>query len=463
MDGSGQQAGREEMNTGDVLTGSEATDVILNGIYQVEDRLAQGGMGEVYKGRVIETGDPVAIKMILPQHAGNELMISLFRKEASVLHNLYHEAIVRYYVFSVDPVLQRPYLVMEYAEGPSLGGYIKAHGALSPKQHDRLRRRLAEGLQAAHAAGVCHRDISPDNIILVGGKIENAKLIDFGIAKATDSDETLIGSGLAGKMAYISPEQLGLNGGEVTAKSDIYSLGLVLAEAATGKALPMTGSQLSILEKRRSLPDLSEVPERIRPLICAMLAPNPEDRPRDMAEVAAWFDVEPLETTTMRPGQIRKSERQAARRAARKAKQQETRSRRWRRLIGAGVTVSAAMAIGAVVLMEPGLRDGFSLQRAEAAPIRLEPLHEQIVALEATVGATYDWTSRPFSYNGDKAGLILRVIGRIPPGLSFSHDGGISQIAGVPTENGTFSFLLDAESSEGLVAEQMVVFNVAAP
>lgn len=259
----------------------------LNGIYEIEQRIAAGGMGEVYIGRLIQTGDKVAIKMILPEHANNDLILDLFRKEASTLHGLYHEAIVRYYVFSVDPVLGRPYLAMEYAEGPALGDRVRG-GALTADEMAILVPRIAGGLHAAHRAGIVHRDLSPDNIILVDNDVERAKIIDFGIAKAQGSEGTLIGSGFAGKLKYVSPEQLGLAGGEVTAQSDIYSLGLVFAEAATGYPLDMGGSQVEVIEKRRAVPDLTSVPEFIRPLIASMTQPEPADRPATMEEVARW-------------------------------------------------------------------------------------------------------------------------------------------------------------------------------
>ena len=136
---------------------------------------------------------------------------------------------------------------------------------------------------------VVHRDISPDNIILPGGDVERAKIIDFGIARSTEiGGGTIIGGGFAGKYNYVSPEQLGLYGGDVTARSDIYSLGLVLAEALTGHPIDMGGSQAQIVEKRRSVPDLSRVDQRMRPLLEKMLQPEPNARPSTMAAVAAW-------------------------------------------------------------------------------------------------------------------------------------------------------------------------------
>ncbi|GJD53954.1 Serine/threonine-protein kinase PknD [Methylobacterium crusticola] len=258
----------------------------LNDTYVVRDLIAAGGMGEVYKGEALGTGDTVAIKVIKPELARNVAALALFRREASSLHNLNHEAIVRYFVFSVDPKLDLPYLAMEFVDGALLSERLDA-GALDTPTLCLLLRRLAAGLQAAHALGIIHRDVSPDNVILPGGSVARAKLIDFGIARAPSPDGTVIGGGFAGKYAYVSPEQLGLYGGDVTPKSDIYSLGLLLVHASRGRPLDMGSSHLDVIEKRRRVPDLSGVDERVRPVLTAMLQPHPKDRPADMAAVAA--------------------------------------------------------------------------------------------------------------------------------------------------------------------------------
>jgi serine/threonine-protein kinase len=112
--------------------------------------------------------------------------------------------------------------------------------------------------------------------MIPGGDVARAKIIDFGIARSTLLGEhTIIGGGFAGKYNYVSPEQLGLFGGDVRAKSDIYSLGLVLIEALTGQPVDMGGSQVAVLDKRRKVPDLGAVDLRIRPLIAKMLDPDP--------------------------------------------------------------------------------------------------------------------------------------------------------------------------------------------
>lgn len=259
----------------------------LNDTYEIDGLIGVGGMGEVYKAHVIETGDEVAIKTILPEFAQNASALALFRNEASALHNLYHEAIVRYFVFSIDKPLGMPYLAMEYVEGETLSDALR-RGPLAIESLLVLMRRLATGLGAAHALGIVHRDLSPDNVILPNGDLARAKIIDFGIARLSLGDKTVIGAGFAGKFSYVSPEQLGLQGGEVTGRSDIYSLGLTLAHAALGRALDMGQTHAEVIEKRRTAPELDGVDARVRPLLTAMLQPRPEDRPATMAEVAAW-------------------------------------------------------------------------------------------------------------------------------------------------------------------------------
>jgi len=260
----------------------------LNGIYEIDQMIGAGGMGEVYKCHEIQTGAAVAIKMLLPDMAENDAALALFRREAAALHHLPHDAIVRYFLFTVEPVLQRPYLAMEFVDGRSLSD-ILADGPLTFEALVKLMRRIASGLQAAHERGIIHRDVSPDNIIVPLGDVTRAKIIDFGIARSTQlGDKTIIGSGFAGKDNYVSPEQVGLYGDEVTAKSDIYSFGLLLFYALTGQKLDMGGSQFQLVEKRRRVPDLGGVDMRIRPLLEQMLQPDPANRPATMAEIANW-------------------------------------------------------------------------------------------------------------------------------------------------------------------------------
>src|SRR5690348_16329096 len=150
-------------------------------------------MGEVYRGHNIQTGEPVAIKTILPELADQEAIFALFKKEATVLNRLHHDTIVRYYSFSRDPRLGRTYLAMEFVDGVSLAERIRA-APLTPAEARKLFASVADGLALAHDAGVIHRDLSPDNIILRGGNVGRPKIIDFGIARAANIGEgTVIG------------------------------------------------------------------------------------------------------------------------------------------------------------------------------------------------------------------------------------------------------------------------------
>jgi len=320
----------------------------LNGIYEIDRQIGIGGMGEIYKGHAIQTGDPVAIKLMLPELAENEAALALFRREASALHYLQHDAIVRYYVFTVEPVLQRPYLAMEFVDGRSLSEIIQDNGPLPFEAVKALMQRVAAGLQAAHERGIIHRDVSPDNIIIPGGDVSRAKIIDFGIARSTQLNEgTVIGSGFAGKHNWVSPEQIGLFGGNVTAKSDIYSLGLVLVQALTGQAIDMGGSQVQIVEKRRRVPDLGAIDMRFRPLLDRMLQPQPDKRPDSMAAVAAW----PLGSSGILRGWSGEAAGGAGKRAADDAR--DPRSRRWRYVALAAVLLLAVMAAGGSIYYYP--------------------------------------------------------------------------------------------------------------
>lgn len=289
-----------DMYSSNASTARLARGTRLNGIFEIEERIASGGMGEIYRGHAVETGDVVAIKVMRTDLADNAMALALFRKEASALHYIQHDAIVRYYVFSLDPGTGRHYLAMEFVDGKPLSELLK-QGPLSFADVRNLQERLASGLEAAHRHGIIHRDLSPDNVLIPGGNVGRAKIIDFGIARSTkNSDGTIIGSGFAGKFNYVSPEQLGLFGGDVSAKSDIYSLGLVLAECLSGRPLDMGGSQLEVLEKRRVLPDLAAIDARFRPLMERMLQSDPKHRPESMAAVAAWRPEVPFVGETPR-------------------------------------------------------------------------------------------------------------------------------------------------------------------
>jgi serine/threonine protein kinase len=263
---------------------------VLNGIYRVNRFVARGGMGEVFEGINVESDERVAIKAIRSHLAQDIKVIAMFRKEARVLTQIAHPAIVQYRVLARDPVLELYYIVTDFIDGEpltaTLDGTHPPVGAIVT-----LARRLAAGLQAAHDHGAVHRDMSPDNVLLPDGRIERAKIIDFGIAKSLDvTAETVLGDGFAGKIGYVAPEQFGDYDRQVGPWTDVYSTALVLLAYARGKAPQMGTSLADAVERRRQRPDFEGVPPLLEPLFRQMLAPDPAERIRSMADVLAFLD-----------------------------------------------------------------------------------------------------------------------------------------------------------------------------
>lgn len=264
----------------------------LNHIFEVRRFIARGGMGEVYEGVNINTDERVAIKVILSHLARDPNVQAMFRKEARTLTRLSHPALVQYRVLAQEPSLSVLYIVTEYIDGVSLGDSI---GKIRPSAEEliALTRRLASGLQAAHELGAIHRDIAPDNVLLPEGRLDQAKVIDFGIAKDLDpTNKTIVGDGFAGKLGFVAPEQFGDYNREVGPWTDVYSLALVILSVAAGRAIDMGATLVEAIEKRRAGPDLSVAPEQLRPVLAAMLRPNPTERLRSMREVIEALDAQ---------------------------------------------------------------------------------------------------------------------------------------------------------------------------
>ncbi|PEQ14589.1 hypothetical protein B2G71_03200 [Novosphingobium sp. PC22D] len=263
---------------------------VLNHIYEVKRLIARGGMGEVYEGLNANLDERVAIKVILPELAADPLVVEMFRKEARILTGLNHEAIVPYRVLAVDPELNVLYFVTDFIDGDNLGDVLRA---MRPSTREILdfAQRLAAGLEVAHDGGAIHRDLTPDNILLPGGQLQKARIIDFGIAKDINPGaRTIVGDGFAGKLAYVSPEQLGEYGRNVGPWSDVYSLGLCLLALARGRNVNMGATPVEAIEMRRRVPDLDDLAPALQSLLFRMLQPDPQDRPRSMAAVLEAID-----------------------------------------------------------------------------------------------------------------------------------------------------------------------------
>lgn len=267
---------------------------VLNHIFEVRRFIARGGMGEVFEGVNVNSDERVAIKVILPHLAADPAVLAMFRKEARTLTRLGHPALVAYRVLAQEPQLRVLYIVTEFVDGQNLSDILKDINA-GPAELRMLTKRLAEGLAAAHALGAIHRDISPDNVMLPDGRLDHAKVIDFGIAKDLDaSTGTIVGDGFAGKLNYVAPEQLGDFGREVGPWTDVYSLALTILAVARHRDVDMGATLVDAVDKRRAGPDLSPIPDELRPILEKMLAPNPVNRARSMEEVLQMLAGAPI-------------------------------------------------------------------------------------------------------------------------------------------------------------------------
>jgi serine/threonine protein kinase len=264
------------------------TEYLLDRRYVLTDRIASGGMGEVWRGIDRVLNRPVAVKLLAAEHAADPNFKARFRAEARYAASLSHPGIARVWDYGETSDLGRAYLIMELVEGEPLSAILDREHRLSPAATVDIVGQCAAALQVAHQAGIIHRDMKPGNILVTPDG--TAKITDFGIATAVRASQAahLTQTGIVmGTAMYVSPEQA--TGATVTASSDIYSLGIVAYECLAGSP-PFTGDQplaIAISHKHDPVPPLPEdVPEAVADLVYAMLEKRPEDRPDTAQHVA---------------------------------------------------------------------------------------------------------------------------------------------------------------------------------
>lgn len=257
-------------------------DVIQN-TYEILEPLGRGGMGATYKARHTAMGHLVAVKVINAELCNDKRALDLFKREANLMRDLGKSAAADAIV-KIETLLQdgagTHYLIMEFVDGHPLSYYTSKGARLSDGDLLAFAQRMRTALAAIHQKGIVHRDIAPDNIMIPGENILDAKILDFGVATDTvDTEKSILGDTFAGKIGYASPEQLGLFGEKVTGKSDLYSLGLVLLTTA-GIKPPGKGSMATAIEERKVDIDLSatNLSPQARSLIEGLLKANPDHR-----------------------------------------------------------------------------------------------------------------------------------------------------------------------------------------
>ena len=258
------------------MTGN-MTGRVFNNRYQITERIGIGGMAEVYRAQDNVLGRLVAVKVMLPQYAADPNFTQRFKQEAAAAANLQSPYIVNVYDWGQDDGTY--YIVMEFVRGSDLKTAINERGAINQRKVAEIGSQVCQALTVAHNLDIIHRDIKPQNIMVQPDG--NVKVMDFGIARAKNSVMTQTSSVL-GTAHYISPEQA--QGKELTAASDIYSLGIVLYEAATGR-LPFDGPD-AVSVAMKQVNDLPAPPREINPdidpglesIIMRAMAKNPAER-----------------------------------------------------------------------------------------------------------------------------------------------------------------------------------------
>ncbi|MFI1468437.1 serine/threonine-protein kinase [Streptomyces wuyuanensis] len=252
----------------------EAGEPRTIGAYRLLGRLGAGGMGRVYLARS-EGGRTVAVKVVHPHFALDEQFRARFRREVEAARRVGGAWTAP--VLDADPDAPVPWVATGFVAGPALGAAVAGHGPLPEHTVRTLGAGLAEALAAVHALGLVHRDVKPSNVLLT---LDGPRLIDFGIARATDGTASLTSTGVSvGSPGYMAPEQI-VGSGDVTGAADVFSLGAVLAYAATGTApFPGDSSAALLYKVVHEEPELGALTGEMRELVGGCLAKDPAARP----------------------------------------------------------------------------------------------------------------------------------------------------------------------------------------
>jgi len=270
---------------------------VLGSKYELLECLGEGSMGRVYRGRRTMIGDEVAVKILHQKYVKEVAALERFRREAQAAAKLHHPNVVIIYDYGEALREDAPaYIIMELVPGHSLRSLLLDEGRLAPERAVLLMREICAGVGAAHRNNVIHRDIKPDNIMVIPpgvvGEVETAKVVDFGIAKLRDtaSLKSLTETGIVmGTPYYMSPEQCRAE--PLDARSDVYSLATMLYEMLTGSP-PFTAESVTgvvvkhLTEQAPRLPADLDVPPQVDQVIQRALSKDPELRQADATELA---------------------------------------------------------------------------------------------------------------------------------------------------------------------------------
>jgi serine/threonine protein kinase/tetratricopeptide (TPR) repeat protein len=263
-----------------------AAGTVFAGRYQVIEDLGRGGMGRVYKVFDTEVREKLALKLIRPEIARDAQSIERFRDELKLARTISHRHVCRMHDLGREQSTY--YITMEYVSGEDLKSLIHRIGALPVSKAVSIARQICDGLQEAHEVGVIHRDLKPQNIMI--DREGNARIMDFGLARAAKGKRASGAKAMIGTPAYMSPEQV--DGKEVGPLSDLYSLGIVLFEMLTGR-LPFDGDtalSVAVQHKTEPVPDPRkinpQIPEYLKQIVLKCLQKSREKRYQSARELA---------------------------------------------------------------------------------------------------------------------------------------------------------------------------------
>ena len=275
LQGGGQGAASGQM--------MKSVENALEGRYDLQKELGRGGMGVVYLARDKQLDRPVALKFLGSLVDDSEEFRERFVREARTAAKISHPNIVSIYDISASE--GRAYIAMEYVEGVSLYRYLAKKGALPPREAVNFMVQACSALAAIHEGGITHRDIKPDNVLIAKGGL--VKIMDFGLAKSEDNRLTRAGV-VMGTPSYMSPEQA--RGKEADARSDIYSIGMVLHECLTGQIVFASGNV--VMRQVQEMPpppsaSKDDIPNELDAIVMKCIQKKPEDRYQSMHELVA--------------------------------------------------------------------------------------------------------------------------------------------------------------------------------
>ncbi|HVM25749.1 MAG TPA: protein kinase, partial [Candidatus Limnocylindrales bacterium] len=318
--------------------------------YRIGEPIARGGMATVYRGSDEQLDRPVAIKLMRPDLGEDPQFVQRFEAEARRAASVTHPGLVA--VYDVGTEEGMPYIVMELVPGGDLAAAVR-HGPMAPQRAARIASDVAAALEAAHRAGLVHRDVKPGNILL--GADGRARVADFGIARATGEESLTRTGAMLGSVEYFSPEQA--RGERASPASDIYGLGVVLYELLTG-ARPFSGDSpyaVATARLRQAVPDPRhanpEVPAALAAIVMRAMAVEPSARYRSAKHMRAalerWLDATAAPAAVAAPA----SAQPAASRSVEPANAAATTSPRRRGSPPWRAALSAVLLLGAVAFV----------------------------------------------------------------------------------------------------------------